>query len=184
MIKSVKHDIGLHIFLNSTVTICSTMHGFDGTYIIWFLTWHNESINDDENVVLHILTLVSHSFSLCSTDDFNSGCWWCHGCIMQCNNEDVCLQKVISYSLFFSFRAIFILFDAQRQGAICCRLVKWYVIQVFSLVVTQNIFHDDWILMLYIVHLVNISPEMIIWWQIWLSEDYYNEMVPEVPSSL
>ena len=45
----------------------------ESTYIILFLTRHNESINDYENDVP-----VSHSVGFRSADDVTIDCWWRH----------------------------------------------------------------------------------------------------------
>ena len=50
----------------------------ESTYIISFLTWHSESINDDENDDFYRSSpCLTHSVFF-SADDVTIDCWWRH----------------------------------------------------------------------------------------------------------
>ena len=73
--------------------------GHESAYIILFLAWHNESINDDKNKDLPTSTpcVSLGQFKFCWW--YRNHCWWRHKCIIQYNNCDACMWKLISNSL-------------------------------------------------------------------------------------
>ena len=73
--------------------------GHKSTYITFFLTWHNESINDDKTTIFTHRPCVSHTrFSFC---------WWCHNRMLMTSqwpdNCDVITRIIISNSLDIDF---------------------------------------------------------------------------------
>ena len=57
----------------STETVCH-----ESTYIILFLTWHTESINDDRKRQSFHIFPVSRLLGFWFADDVTIDCWWRH----------------------------------------------------------------------------------------------------------
>ena len=105
---------------NTRVSAETVRH--ESTYIILFLTRHNESINHYKWRDLHIAP-VSHSFGCPSADDATVDCWWRH------NDQTIVTRSLEQWYLTRKISILFTaIFTADRVRKWCtssCSQPQW-----------------------------------------------------------